>query len=187
MKKLIPILIFILSGNAVANCVNYTEEYTISKTLIGTDTVVTQVPGVLSVEVTEEKNIVQDKKIIKTDAINVTDACAFDQESMSLLLNYQTNKHLLTDKHKQAIAQYLELVDQDKKIVIEGHTDDVGSKAYNKKLSQRRASSATVYLRKTLGLGNRIIEKAFGEASPICKVEENAASGCNRRVILTIQ
>ncbi|PMH13884.1 OmpA family protein [Vibrio splendidus] len=187
MKKIIPILFFIVSGNTAANCVNYTEEYTISRTLTGTDTVITQVSGVLSVEVSEKKNIVQNKKVIKTDAINVTDACVFDQESMSLLLNYKTDKHSLTDKHKQAIAQYLELIDQDKKIVIEGHTDDIGSKAYNKKLSQRRTSSATVYLKKNLGLGNRIIEKAFGESSPICKVEENAASGCNRRVILTIK
>lgn len=187
MKKLIPIIIFIVSGNAAANCVNYTEEYTISKTLIGTDTVVTQVSGLLSVEVSEEKNIVKNKKVMRTDAINITDSCAFDQESMSLLLSYQTNKYVLTDKHKQAISQYLELVGQDKNILIEAHTDDIGAKAYNNKLSQRRASSATVYLRKTLGLGNRIIEKSFGESSPICKVEENATSGCNRRVRLTIQ
>ncbi|TOJ23578.1 hypothetical protein CGI42_28720, partial [Vibrio parahaemolyticus] len=71
-----------------------------------------------------------------------------------------------------AISKYLELVNEDKRILVEGHTDDVGSQAYNKSLSLRRASTASKYLKKDLGLGNRIVEKAFGESAPICKVNE---------------
>ncbi len=51
---------------------------------------------------------------------------------MSLVLHYDTNEHYLTNVHKQAISKYLELVNEDKRILVEGHTDDVGSQAYNK-------------------------------------------------------
>ncbi|MFZ3463809.1 OmpA family protein [Vibrio harveyi] len=157
-----------------------------SKILKSSETKVTQVVGKLAVTVNEERSIVQDKRVVKVEGLNATDSCTFDKNSMSLILNYETDKYRLTDIHKQAISQYLELVDEGTRVLVEGHTDEIGSQAYNKGLSARRANAATTYLKQVLGLGNRIVEKAFGESAPICKVNENKVSGCNRRVVLTI-
>ncbi|BFN31307.1 OmpA family protein [Vibrio harveyi] len=186
MKKLLSIAIIFTSNIALANCVNHGENYVSSKILKSSETKVTQVVGKLAVTVNEERSIVQDKRVVKVEGLNATDSCTFDRNSMSLILNYDTDKYRLTDIHKQAISQYLELVDEGTRVLVEGHTDEVGSQAYNNRLSARRARAATTYLKRGLGLGNRIVEKAFGESAPICKVNENKVSGCNRRVVLTI-
>lgn len=186
MKKLLSIAIIFTSNVALANCVNHDENYVSSKILKSSETKVTQVVGKLAVTVNEERSIVQDKRVVKVEGLNATDSCTFDKNSMSLILNYDTDKYRLTNTHKQAISQYLELVDEGTRVLVEGHTDEVGSQAYNKGLSARRANAATTYLKQGLGLGNRIVEKAFGESAPICKVNENKVSGCNRRVVLTI-
>ncbi|EJG0191720.1 OmpA family protein [Vibrio parahaemolyticus] len=175
------------SNVALANCINHSENYVSSKVLKSSDTKITQVDGKLASIINEDLSIVQDEKIEKVEATNATESCTFDKNSMSLVLHYDTNEHYLTNVHKQAISKYLELVNEDKRILVEGHTDDVGSQAYNKSLSLRRASTASKYLKKDLELGNRIVEKAFGESAPICKVNENKLSGCNRRVVLTIE
>ncbi|EKF6808004.1 OmpA family protein [Vibrio parahaemolyticus] len=187
MKKLIPFAIIFTSNVALANCINHSENYVTSKVLKSSDTKITQVDGKLASVINEGLSIVLDEKIEKVEATNATESCTFDKNSMSLVLHYDTNEHYLTNVHKQAISKYLELVNEDKRILVEGHTDDVGSQAYNKSLSLRRASTASKYLKKELGLGNRIVEKAFGESAPICKVNENKLSGCNRRVVLTIE
>ena len=186
MKKLLSIAIIFTSNVALANCVNHGENYVSSKILKSSETKVTQVVGKLAVTVNEERSIIQDKRIVKVEGLNATDSCTFDTNSMTLMLYYDTDKYRLTDIHKQAISQYLELVDEGTRVLVEGHTDEVGSQAYNKRLSARRANAATIYLRRGLGLGNRIVERAFGESAPICKVNENKVSGCNRRVVLTI-
>lgn len=186
MNKLLSIAIIFTSNVALANCINHNENYVSSKILKSSETKVTQVVGRLAVTLNEERSIVQDKRVVKVEGLNATDSCTFDKNSMSLILSYDTDKYRLTNTHKQAISQYLELVDEGTRVLVEGHADEVGSQAYNKGLSARRANAATTYLKQGLGLGNRIVEKALGESAPICKVNENKVSGCNRRVVLTI-
>lgn len=186
MKNLLSIAIIFTSNVALANCINHNENYVSSKILKSSETKVTQVVGKLAVTLNEERSIVKDKRVVKVEGVNATDSCTFDKNSMSLILNYDTDKYRLTNTHKQAISQYLELVDEGTRVLVEGHTDEVGSQAYNKGLSARRANAAKTYLKQGLGLGNRIVEKAFGESAPICKANENKVSGCNRRVVLTI-
>ncbi|EJG0535778.1 OmpA family protein, partial [Vibrio parahaemolyticus] len=153
MKKLIPFAIIFTSNVALANCINHSENYVSSKVLKSSDTKITQVDGKLASVINEDLSIVQDEKIEKVEATNATESCTFDKNSMSLVLHYDTNEHYLTNVHKQAISKYLELVNEDKRILVEGHTDDVGSQAYNKSLSLRRASTASKYLKKDLELG----------------------------------
>ena len=51
---------------------------------------------------------------------------------------------------------------------IEGHTDNMGGKAINAKLSQRRAESVRNYIIKNFGIdAGRIAAKGFGFTKPI--------------------
>ncbi|MDW2111060.1 OmpA family protein, partial [Vibrio sp. 2089] len=143
MKKLISFAIIFTSNVALANCINQSENYVTSKVLKSSDTKITQVDGKLASVINEDLSIVQDEKIEKVGATNATESCTFDKNSMSLVLHYDTNEHYLTNVHKQAISKYLELVNEDKRILVEGNTDDVGRQAYNKSLSLRRASTAS--------------------------------------------
>jgi OOP family OmpA-OmpF porin len=69
-------------------------------------------------------------------------------------------------------------------VTIEGHTDSIGSDAYNQKLSERRAEAAKAYIVSEGGDGKRIATEGFGKTRPIAdnKTEEGRAK--NRRVDL---
>jgi outer membrane protein OmpA-like peptidoglycan-associated protein len=67
-------------------------------------------------------------------------------------------------------------------ILIEGHTDNVGSASYNEALSQRRASAVE---RSLTGMGvpaNRVTTAGYGEEFPIAANSSNTNRALNRRV-----
>ena len=71
--------------------------------------------------------------------------------------------------------------------VIEGHTDDVGSDAYNLNLSQKRAESVLNYLKTELAVDiKRLKAVGYGEAKPIGSNEAEAGRTINRRVELVL-
>jgi outer membrane protein OmpA-like peptidoglycan-associated protein len=74
----------------------------------------------------------------------------------------------------------------DTDILIEGHTDNVGSKSYNNSLSQRRALAVSTALTNEGVNSSRIKTKWYGESQPI--VENNSAENraSNRRVEFVI-
>ena len=75
----------------------------------------------------------------------------------------------------------------DTTIVVAGHTDSVGTNAYNERLSERRASTVGNYL-ETLGVSNsRVNTIGFGESQS--RTTNSTASGrqLNRRVEIHIK
>lgn len=71
-------------------------------------------------------------------------------------------------------------------ILIEGHTDDTGSDAYNYTLSEKRATSVSSFLAKKGIASSRLITKWYGESQP--KYDNGTIEGRakNRRVELAI-
>jgi OmpA-OmpF porin, OOP family len=68
--------------------------------------------------------------------------------------------------------------------VIEGHTDNVGGKEYNLKLSDKRAKSVRDYLVTKLGIdGSRLTAKGFGFSKPAGDNKAAAGRQTNRRVV----
>lgn len=75
----------------------------------------------------------------------------------------------------------------DRSVVIEGHTDSVGSENSNFSLSQRRADSVKSYL-VSQGVGSgRIGAYGKGEVSPVSSNESPAGRQQNRRVEVIIE
>ncbi len=75
---------------------------------------------------------------------------------------------------------------EDTKVLIEGHTDNVGAEEYNLRLSEQRANSVEHYL-VSLGVDQqRLISRGFGENQP--KVTNTTEEGRqqNRRVEIAI-
>ena len=70
----------------------------------------------------------------------------------------------------------------DLKVVIEGHTDSVGTAAYNKKLSQQRAEAVKKYMAEKGIDANRLKAQGFGEEKPIASNETKEGRQQNRRV-----
>jgi OOP family OmpA-OmpF porin len=67
-------------------------------------------------------------------------------------------------------------------ITLQGHTDNVGTAAYNKKLSIRRANAAKDYLVKKDISAGRIACEGFGFSQPVATNKTDFGRSLNRRV-----
>lgn len=71
-------------------------------------------------------------------------------------------------------------------IEIAGHTDSVGSDAYNQQLSQRRADAVANYLNSRGVMRDRMITVGAGETRPIASNDTEQGRAQNRRVEITL-
>jgi outer membrane protein OmpA-like peptidoglycan-associated protein len=70
----------------------------------------------------------------------------------------------------------------DAKITVEGHTDSMGSDAFNLDLSQRRADSVRAAVTSRGVDGTRIVARGLGESLPVASNTDAAGRQQNRRV-----
>lgn len=101
---------------------------------------------------------------------------------------FDFDSYALRDESKDAISQLAEVLNKydSTEVVIEGHTDNVGSDTYNQKLSRQRAQAVEDY---ALSLGidpGRLSSEGLGEAQPIASNETEAGRQDNRRVQFVI-
>ena len=89
--------------------------------------------------------------------------------------------HPVLDKVAQTLVEYDKTV-----IEVAGHTDSVGSDAYNQQLSERRANSVATYLATRGVVNSRVVTVGAGEAHPVASNETEAGRAQNRRVEITI-
>jgi len=68
------------------------------------------------------------------------------------------------------------------KVSVEGHTDSIGSDAYNQKLSERRAQAVRDYMVSQGIDAARISVKGWGKTTPIASNKTEAGRAENRRV-----
>lgn len=73
------------------------------------------------------------------------------------------------------------------RIVIEGHTDDVGSPAYNERLGLRRAESVKSALAAEGIAGSRMSTVTFGETQPLSNDKTPEGRALNRRVEVRVK
>jgi outer membrane protein OmpA-like peptidoglycan-associated protein len=74
----------------------------------------------------------------------------------------------------------------DTDLLIAGHTDQLGSQAYNQGLSERRARSAATYLVAQGVVSSRVATKGLGETEPVAGNDTEAGRQANRRVEVAI-
>lgn len=75
----------------------------------------------------------------------------------------------------------------DTTVQVVGHTDNVGSAAYNQNLSQRRAQSVAAVLQANGVPGGRIVAFGRGEDQPVASNLSDAGRAQNRRVEIIIR
>ncbi len=121
------------------------------------------------------------------EGINVT----FDEnnpDGSKAGVYFKSNDYSISSNSQLALKKLQKVFNEypDTNILIEGHTDNVGSESSNLLLSQRRAIAAENYLAAEGVSNNRLITKWYGESQP--KVENNseANKATNRRVQFVI-
>jgi outer membrane protein OmpA-like peptidoglycan-associated protein len=71
-------------------------------------------------------------------------------------------------------------------IEVAGHTDSTGTEAYNQALSERRASSVSLYFTARKISANRLISVGMGESRPVADNGSDEGRQANRRVEITM-
>lgn len=79
------------------------------------------------------------------------------------------------------VAQRL-VANPDVAVRVEGYTDSIGTSAYNKRLSQRRADAVSSYLSTQGVAANRLTTIGYGESHPVATNATRAGRAQNRRV-----
>lgn len=74
----------------------------------------------------------------------------------------------------------------DREIIVEGHTDNIGSSDYNQHLSESRANSVAKYL-KEKGLGDKLSYRGYGKDKPLADNSTPEGRAKNRRVEIIIK
>ena len=112
----------------------------------------------------ENYRVLVDSIPIKEDEKTPTPKLAFFENIL-----FDFDKHNLRDKSKKTLDKVYAYLNENESVVIElhGHTDFIGTEAYNMKLSERRAKAAYNYLAKKGIDKDRMIMKWFGEEKPV--------------------
>lgn len=92
-----------------------------------------------------------------------------------------TQFYPVLDKVAGTLTEYNKTV-----IEVAGHTDSVGSDAYNQQLSERRANSVAAYLSSHGVDRTRMVTIGAGEGHPVASNDTDAGRAQNRRVEITI-
>lgn len=72
------------------------------------------------------------------------------------------------------------------KLEVEGHTDSIGSDAFNQTLSEKRAETVrTYFVSQGLG-GDAIVARGYGESRPVAENTNNAGRQANRCVEIVV-
>ncbi len=100
--------------------------------------------------------------------------------------NFDFNKATLKPEGKHILDGAIKTMkdNPNTRISIEGHTDSVGSHAYNMKLSERRAESVKDYLVAGGISASRMTTVGYGETKPIASNSTEEGRAENRRVDL---
>jgi len=93
----------------------------------------------------------------------------------------QSQFYPVLDDVARTLSEYNQTI-----VEVAGHTDSVGSDAYNHDLSVRRANSVAAYLSSHGVMRERLITVGAGESRPIASNETDAGRSQNRRVEITL-
>ncbi len=115
--------------------------------------------------------------------------CVIEQTLVMRDITFEFNSARLTTNAQRLMENVVAFLrsDPEARITISGHTDSVGSEAYNLKLSRDRANEVRDYL---IGYGidgSRLTALGFGKARPIASNDTAIGRETNRRVEFRIQ
>jgi outer membrane protein OmpA-like peptidoglycan-associated protein len=103
-----------------------------------------------------------------------------------LYINFDFNQATIRPDGKPIVAQVVKLMHDNPalKLAINGHTDNVGTRSYNVKLSERRAAAVVDALVATGISRSRLSSGGFGPDQPIVDNDTEKGRAKNRRVEL---
>lgn len=129
----------------------------------------------------------EEREYTAKDIVDYFTSKSLSRPSLDVHINFPFDSATLDDRARNALQVWGEaLADstmQEAVFVIGGHTDDVGSEAYNLKLARRRGEAVVAYLTQQFHLApHRFQIKAYGESKPLEPGTSPETRAANRRV-----
>jgi outer membrane protein OmpA-like peptidoglycan-associated protein len=139
------------------------------------DSAPAQKSAATSPKASESKN----KKVCKADK--------FEQENLALAssIEFEFAKHFVREQYHDGLKKVADSMKENPraKAILKGHTDNIGSKAYNMRLSKVRANSVKLYMVKEFGIKRcRIAAFGYGFSKPVADNNTEEGRQKNRRV-----
>lgn len=140
-------------------------------------------------EIIQELSPSKTRSLQPNRGITVEGAEAEDiNPSVNLYINFEYNSAVLKQDALITLDHLAAAISDDRlakyDFLIGGHTDAVGSEAYNQALSELRAKAVKIYLEKKHSIArNRLVDKGFGEQRLLDP--QRPLDGANRRVQVT--
>ena len=110
-------------------------------------------------------------------------------DKMTIMINFDFDRASIRDEDRDQLEKGLKFIKKypNAKIRLAGHTDSIGTDAYNQGLSERRAVAAKKYF---VGEGKiaakRISTVGYGESKPVASNKTSEGRAQNRRVEILI-
>ncbi len=117
------------------------------------------------------------KPVVAAEKITLQADAYFDFDKSTLKAEGKAKLNELADKLGQVNVET---------IVATGHTDSVGSDAYNQALSVRRANAVKAYLVSKGVAADRVLVEGKGETQPVASNKTAAGRAQNRRVVVEV-
>ncbi len=101
---------------------------------------------------------------------------------------FETNSHTLLPTSYAELNTLIELLQNNNslKLLVEGHTDNIGKAEHNQTLSQQRAEAIVTYLTENGIEPSRLKAKGYGFTKPIADNETEEGRAMNRRTEIKI-
>lgn len=136
-----------------------------------------------SVTIVQEAGMRHD---VELDARALADALAKTGSVTLDNILFDTGRATITAASETPLNAVVDLLKTDAALTLEiqGHTDNVGAKDANQKLSKDRADSVRAWLVKAGIDAGRLTTAGFGDAQPVADNATDAGRAQNRRVVL---
>ena len=118
-----------------------------------------------------------------TDAKAATESK--EARRMSLSVHFGRAKAKPTPAGRIELENVLSQIRENDSIQIQGHTDDIGSAAFNDRLARRRAWFVATWLKRR-GVANPMEVKARGKCCYVAANDSDEGRAANRRVVVVL-
>ncbi len=113
-----------------------------------------------------------------------------DKGRVQIDIEFDSNKSVVKPRYHQELKRIGDIMtaNPEWKMVIEGHTDNVGGKDFNMNLSARRAEAVRAYIIEHFGVSNtHLTSKGYGMSKPIASNKTVVGRQKNRRVEVAVE
>ncbi len=103
-------------------------------------------------------------------------------------IQFPTNSYQMSDLDRRSLAPFIAYLQAhpSMRVELQGHTDNVGRKADNQLLSQRRAEAVQAYLIEQGVPAQQLSARGYGDSEPIASNEDSAGRAMNRRTVFEV-